>query len=289
MRRSIRGPNTGLQAFRSVFSGPHSRRRSRQTASSPVVRHWYRPSTDSKWPTLPDAAAIQRASAPSDPDGRDDLEQRRVNSTPPTPMVETSGVVRGARSRSRICRARGDRRAGANRPDPVPSTRFPTAPTACSATSLQVCFTLLPVMGFKAFPASAGPAPKRWNDVTFPAMYEPFEVFDSSTAGPCHHGPNPLDVALDTQRSQPALVSMGPLTAARCSSLPREASTSTPRRGARRHPTSRAGCGCATQRRTEVRHRQPRGRESAPPRTTDGDDAAQHAIFRERSPTRRIR
>jgi len=71
----------------------------------------------------------------------------------------------------------------------VPSSRFLTASTACSVRRLQVCCTLLPIMGFTVFhaPFACGSGDPQCADGA-PHDAGPFEEYPSPIAVPRHRG-----------------------------------------------------------------------------------------------------
>ena len=77
-----------------------------------------------------------------------------------------------------------------NTPGPVPPSWILTTSTVCSATELQVCCALQPVMGFVAFRVRAPQPPAEADGESRErSRYAlPFEEFPSPTAAPRHRG-----------------------------------------------------------------------------------------------------
>jgi hypothetical protein len=197
-RSSVRGPNTGLQAFKSAFSGPHTHRRSRRitflscgsSRDSPLHR------LDSG--RLSITSAIGHASAPPDSSGVGRPRTCRVHSTPPTAAAEATSTVSEVIGESVPPDSIPFRPRGFSPPRrvaPRPACRF-VAP-CCRSWGSRPC---------------RRPPPRHrsaWPTWPFRFVHEPFEVFDSSSsrtrvsARPCLP-----DVAPDSQGPRSAPVAM---------------------------------------------------------------------------------
>lgn len=227
-----------------------------------MVRLVFRPSTDpGNCPPAQTRTESTQARQPS-PSRKASPERRCVYSTPQAGTTEVAPALPRAPRPKPQHQARGDRRVGATRLGPVPSTRSLSAATACSVTPPAGLFHPAAGPGVHdlsgVHPPGRSPGLRSLSDrATNPTKCSTLRQPVRVTAAPCLPGVSPVHSG-----SRPAPVSRATLLASRSSSLPREASTSLSRRGTRHRPTSRSNCESATSARAEARpsaaRRQPR-------------------------------
>lgn len=132
------------------------------------------------------------------------------------------------------------RRAGTTQCVPFRPHGFSPSRRLAPLHRLRVCFAPLPAMGFTTFPAS--PRARHRSDearLTFPIVHEPFEVCPRLQPYRVTTAPSTLTLRPVMPDIGPAPIPSTPLPAQGSSNPPRWASTSPPRHGTRRQPTSR--------------------------------------------------